>query len=781
MTANSSATIMLVEDNEISRELMELILASDGYKVLLAACGEEALALAAKQSPDLILLDIMMPGIDGFEVTRRLKADPCSSNIPIIQITLLDDRESRLKGLQAGAEEFLTKPVEYLELLARIKNMLKIKALNNLLADHNRILEEQVATRSSELRKSEARCHSIIEAITDCRWTVRIENGHTVETMQGAAATGYTAEEFSANPRLWIEMVVPEDRSMVEELVEKIMTGNDVAPIEHRITGNDGQVRWVSNTTIPFRDTSGKLLSYDCVIKDITERKLTEEKLRDSEQQYRTIIEGSNDMIWTLSPDKKFTFINQQAADITGRSIEDWLGESFAPLVLEEDLPIVYGIHERIMNGEKVRYEVRVRSASGVILTLSVNASPIIKGWQVVGTISFARDITEHVKAEAELKHANRALATLSKVNRTMVHATEENKLLNDICDAIVGQHGYLMAWVGYIHDGESIKIMASCGKGYPVVEQLTFSEDGMRPSVIKSGVTQVCQDIAKDSHCLPSRDKALKYGYASCIFLPLLDQDNAVFGILSVYSNEVNAFSSREILLLEEMSSDMAFGVFSLHVRHECELAHEKVRQQFEQLQENLEDTVRALAAIVEVRDPYTSGHQARVANLAAVIARKMGLPEEQVHAIHLAGVLHDLGKVKVPAEMLSNPGKLDDAEFNIIKIHPQTGYDILKGIGFNWPIAHIVLQHHERMDGSGYPQGLMGEQILLEARIISVADVVEAMYSHRPYRPGLGMDAALGEIIEQRGILYDAQAVDACLAVFSEQNYSFSQANKY
>jgi HD-GYP domain-containing protein (c-di-GMP phosphodiesterase class II) len=226
---------------------------------------------------------------------------------------------------------------------------------------------------------------------------------------------------------------------------------------------------------------------------------------------------------------------------------------------------------------------------------------------------------------------------------------------------------------------------------------------------------------------------------------------------------------------LLEEMAGDLAFGVLTLHTRHERDLALVKNQEQLVQLQDSLEDTVRAIATIVEMRDPYTAGHQIRVADLAMTIARQMGLPDEQIHAIHLAGIVHDLGKIQIPAEILSKPGKITDIEYSLIKIHPQAGYDILKGIDFPWPIAQMVLQHHERLDGSGYPQGLKGDAILLEARILSVADVVEAISAHRPYRPGLGIDIALGEITRNRGIFYDPQVVDACLTLFREQGYSF------
>jgi putative two-component system response regulator len=192
--------------------------------------------------------------------------------------------------------------------------------------------------------------------------------------------------------------------------------------------------------------------------------------------------------------------------------------------------------------------------------------------------------------------------------------------------------------------------------------------------------------------------------------------------------------------------------------------------------LKKNLLDSVAVLAAIVEMRDPYTAGHQRRVAEVAVAIANIMQLTQMQIEGIHLAGVVHDIGKIQVPAEILVKPGSLSNLEYMLIKAHSQNGYDLLKTVDFPWPIAQIVLQHHERLDGSGYPQGLKGDQILLEARIISVADVVESMTSHRPYRPSLGIDAALEEIERNRDKLYDPMVVDACIKLFREQGYTLA-----
>lgn len=198
-----------------------------------------------------------------------------------------------------------------------------------------------------------------------------------------------------------------------------------------------------------------------------------------------------------------------------------------------------------------------------------------------------------------------------------------------------------------------------------------------------------------------------------------------------------------------------------------------QSLRQSEMQLRTSLLDSISAIAATVEIRDMYTAGHQRRVAQIATAIARLLNLPEQQIEGLYLACVVHDVGKIKIPAEILSKPGKLGELEYALIKQHPQAGYDILKEVDFPWPIAQFVLQHHERIDGSGYPHGLTGDAILLEARIIAVADVIEAMASHRPYRPGLGIEAALAEISGKRGTVYDAAVADAAIVLFREKEF--------
>jgi PAS domain S-box-containing protein/putative nucleotidyltransferase with HDIG domain len=200
---------------------------------------------------------------------------------------------------------------------------------------------------------------------------------------------------------------------------------------------------------------------------------------------------------------------------------------------------------------------------------------------------------------------------------------------------------------------------------------------------------------------------------------------------------------------------------------------SEEELKQTLESLRKSIGATIQTMVSAVEMRDPYTAGHQLRVADLACSIAAEIGLPQDKIDGIRMAGSIHDIGKLSIPAEILSKPTKLTDIEFSLIKEHSRSGYEMLKDVESPWPLAQIVYQHHERMDGSGYPRNLKGEEILIEARIMAVADVVEAMASHRPYRPGLGIEVALEEIEKNKGIFYDDAVADACLKLFREKGY--------
>jgi HD-GYP domain-containing protein (c-di-GMP phosphodiesterase class II) len=271
---------------------------------------------------------------------------------------------------------------------------------------------------------------------------------------------------------------------------------------------------------------------------------------------------------------------------------------------------------------------------------------------------------------------------------------------------------------------------------------------------------------------CAPWHENARRSGWAAFASLPLLKKDIPM-GAFVVFAGELNAFDDAARNLLTEMASDINFALDNFARELQKIDANEAIRHYLDQLKVAFMSTVEVATIISEMRDPYTAGHERRVAQIAVAIGIELGLDADRQEGLRVAGHLHDIGKISVPSEILSKPGRLSTIQLKLVQEHAQSGYDVLKGVEFPWPVAQVALQHHERMDGSGYPQGLRGEDIRFEARIMAVADVVEAMSSHRPYRAGLGIDKALEEVERGRGTAYDADVADACLLIFREKAY--------
>lgn len=402
------------------------------------------------------------------------------------------------------------------------------------------------------------------------------------------------------------------------------------------------------------------------------------------------------------------------------------------------------------------------------------------KPWRSIGTV---QDITTRRLAELGMQKSNRALHTLSACNGVLVRAMDETLLLNDICRVIVEVGGYRLTCVGYADQdaAQTLRPVAHAGCAeYPAeVLHASWTETRQDCDLIKVALHSmepvISQDILSDTRFALWQEEARKLGYASLIGLPL-SHNGAPFGVLMIYGVEVNTFDADEIKLLQELAGDLAFGIRMLRLRVERDHLHEQQQHNDETVKQALVGTIQAIAVTVEKRDPYTAGHQRRVANLSVAIAMELGLAGDRITGLRLGATIHDIGKIYVPAEILTRPGRLSPMEFEFIKTHPQVGYDIMKDVKLPWPVAEMILQHHERMDGSGYPRGLKGDAILLEARILTVADVTEAMMSHRPYRPALGLEAALAEITQYRGIYYDPAVVDACVHLFRDKGFSLS-----
>lgn len=497
----------------------------------------------------------------------------------------------------------------------------------------------------------------------------------------------------------------------------------------------------------------------------------------DSEKRFRALIKHASDLVVVIEPRGLLTYASPAVTRILGYEPAEVVGTGIDRYLHPEDLPVAFADIAHIVQtpGSIHRAELRYRHKNGswvILETLGRNAldDPLIGG-----IIINARDVTEKKRVEQAIHKVNRALKALSQCNEILVHASDENQLLRDMCHAIVGTGGYLLAWIGYAeHDArKTVRPVAYAGyePGYMEQANITWAdvELGRGPvgKAIRAGTPQIVQDAHTDPAYERWRHNAVRIGYGAMVALPL-SSSGTTLGALSIYSAETNAFDEQEINLLKELADDLAFGIATLRTR----AAQGRSAQR---LQRSMESTIAAIAATVEMRDQYTAGHQRRVAELVGAIAREMGLPEDEVHGIHLAGAIHDLGKISIAAEILAKPTRLTAIELQMVRTHAQAGYDILKEIDFPWPIAQFVLQHHERLDGSGYPGGLKGSDILLGARILAAADTVEAMSSHRPYRPGFGIDAALEEITKHRGSLYDADVVDACLKLFRQGRFAF------
>lgn len=374
--------------------------------------------------------------------------------------------------------------------------------------------------------------------------------------------------------------------------------------------------------------------------------------------------------------------------------------------------------------------------------------------------------------AEALSKH-DRALKTLGAGNSAVVRAPTESWLLKEMCEVIVDSGNYSMAWIGYARSDpeKTIRPVACAGKQAFDLRKIRFSwaetDAGRGPEgrCIRNGTPQVAHDIGNDQTLKPWRALFERQGYRSILALPLM-ASSTPGGTLVIYADEKNAFDEQSLDFLTKMARDLSYGISVLRARR-------VQKQNAGRLERSLTETVQALAQTVEFRDPYTAGHQRRVSKIALAIAREMTVDTNRIKGLTLAASIHDIGKLAIPADILSKPGKLSDLEMILVREHAEAGYRILQGIDFPWPVADIVRQHHERLNGCGYPRGLKSEEILQEAKIIAVADVVESMLSYRPYRDGLGLDEALCEIVKGRDVLYDADTVDACVKLFREQGF--------
>jgi PAS domain S-box-containing protein len=449
--------------------------------------------------------------------------------------------------------------------------------------------------------------------------------------------------------------------------------------------------------------------------RDITDRKRAEEMLRESEEKYRGILENMDDAYYELDLNGNLVFFNEALTLKTGYSRVELMGMNYRQYISPETCKQVSRVFSEIYRtGQSVKlFDYEVIMQGGQKRNYESWANLLFdNNKKPIGFRGIARDITERKKAEERYR------SIFENAQEGIFQSTDEGRFLT--------ANRALATMLGY------------------------DSPEDLMTTVI---------DIPKQLYVNLEDRKVL---------LKMIEEQESVRGFEAQFYRKNGSM----IWVSVDLQAVRDTGGRVLYYEGFNEDITIK-RESIERMRKALGATVQAMAMTVETRDPYTAGHQRRVADLARSIATEMNLSVDQINGIRMAATIHDLGKISVPAEILSKPTKLTALEFSLIKTHPQSGYDILKDIDFPWPVARIVLEHHERMNGSGYPNGLTGDNILMESRIIAVADVVESMGSHRPYRPSLGIEAALEEIEKNRGTHYDNAVADACLRVFREKGY--------
>jgi PAS domain S-box-containing protein len=450
---------------------------------------------------------------------------------------------------------------------------------------------------------------------------------------------------------------------------------------------------------------------------DITERKQAVNSLREKDERFRQFFDNEPEYCYMISPQGIILDVNNAALNSLGYKKEELIGEPLAKIYSPGSLPKMKELYaEWKETGSVKNQELCIVTKDGTRRTVLLSAGAVRDAaGKILYGVSVQRDITEHEWIKEALQKTEEHLRAISEgASDGFLYIDKEGiiTVTNERMKAILGDSQPEGKPLSAFFDEENQRILAQNlkvrweGKGTVYEIELT-DKRGRRHDLLISGT--------------PYRDKQ---------------------GVIQG-----------------------AFGIYH-EVTHERESAR-ILSEHKEALRNSFFGIAEALSKVIEDRDPYTSGHSAGVAGLAEAIARTMGFSEDHVTGIYIIGVLHDIGKMAVPVEILVKPGRLSDMEMSLIQIHPQAGYEILKGIEFPWPVALAALQHHERMDGSGYPQKLKGDEISLEASILAVADVVDAMTHHRPYRPAFSLQDAVEEIKKGRGSIYDPQVVDACLEV--------------
>ena len=650
------------------------------------------------------------------------------------------------------------------------KNLDLMESIGNQLAGviENARLLDQLRENHKHLRQSEELYHSVVEDSPGLISRFLPDGTFTFVNQEACKFLGKKQDELIG---INIQSTIAEEyRENVMSSIASLSTESPIRISENKNIKHDGEACWMRWTNRALFDDKGQIISYQAFGEDVTERVEAEQALRREKHQAQKYLDIAEVIMLVLNSKGEITLINQKGYKLLGYKKGELIGKNwFDTCVPERIRKEDKQVFKKNMSGgdELVEYyENPVVTKSGeerIIAWHHTNLWVWDENKQIIGTLSSGEDISERKRAEHLLNALNRAAVAMGKAltpEDIFSTVAKEFKQLDFSCMLFPIDKSQSKLFTKYLsYDSATLdtaeKLSGMKHEDFSItIDAFDVYKAAVREKkavFIENSDEIIRQILLKFSKKL-SNQIARIMRIPKSILAPLIVEDK-VIGVFSAHSDD---------LTQEDLPAITAFA-------HQLAAAWNKI-ELLQNLQKTMEGTIHTIAATVEARDPYTAGHQRRVADLAVAIAIEMRLSKERVEGIRMAGGIHDLGKIQVPAEILNKPGKLSELEFNLIKNHSLVGFDLLKKINFPWPLAQMILQHHEKMDGSGYPQGLKGEEIMLEARILAVADVVEAISSHRPYRPAIGIEQALEEITQNRDTLYDPDVVDACLKVFEE-----------
>jgi PAS domain S-box-containing protein len=717
-----SINVLMVDDSEDDVLLIIRKLKKGGYHPIYQRVETAAAMTTALQEKrwDIILCDYKMPHFDAPSAIALFKNS--NLDIPLIVVSGTIGEETAVECMRLGAQDYLMK-----------SNLSRLcPAISRELEDAKIRTQQRISDH--KLRSEEQRFRALTEQSSDIILLINKASVITYANRETERAFGRKKEEIVGTNMY--DYIHPDDISLVSGLFDRFFM--DTRPVvqkaELRISNKDGIWHTVeAQGTNLIQDD--EVQSVIVNIRDITERKKMEEALIKSEERYRTILEDINDGYFETDLAGNFTFFNDMVCKDMGYSRSELMGMNNREYTDEKDLPEVFRVYNKVYRTAEPEkdfsWQIKRKDGTRLYVEAYISLMRDASG-KPTGFRGIVRNITERKMAEKLLKESE-----------------ERYRLLAD--------HMKDQIWL--------MDMKMNITYVSPSVERLTgYSSEEIRKMSWKNLLTRDSLKKATDFIAL-QMPKALNTS-SDYLFLKTLELE-------FVLKNGETVWGECAFSFVRDEKGEILSILGEARNVTERKLAEEKLQKTLDSLKKAVGTTIQVLVTALEAKDPYTAGHQSRSADLACAIAEEMGLDNDRIEGIRMAGTIHDIGKLSIPAEILTKPGKLTNIEFSLIKEHPRSGYDMLKDVDSPWPLADIVRQHHERMNGSGYPDNLKGDDILIEARILAVADVVEAMGSHRPYRASLGIEAALEEIEKNKGILYDTEIADACLKLFREKGY--------